>query len=507
MRELRRTCLVSLLALLVGASAEAQVPYGNGAPGTGGFIPRLTSNQAFMGNAAFNFSISNGLGGASALFAVSLAKSSTFVGTTEILVNLGTLIIFVPLGLTGPNGTPGAGTANFPIPLNFPPTPAAAGTLVYAQVVVLDFPTPGSPAASRGLEVELGYPPLVFVGTSVGGSTDPFYLVDPLVPSLVYSSNNAFTDNVTDAVFNQGGTELFIGSSIRNQVNRADVTVVPPVWTTIYTSAGNGCYGMGIDRIFKRLYTFTNPGTATREITALDIQPGSPTYGQRLANTTNVSGGGLAERWNISPTGKRICLLTLLPGNLIIVDSDVNSAGYLTAQPPIVIPTSGGLALANQVRITPDDAYALVVIQNSGTTPGELARYDFNAAAWVDHNTGMPGIQNIGTSSNPPVVFGSAFTGISLSKDGSFALVSGFGGTGWAGRLDFQGASWSYTTFNPGVPLNGSWAIGLTDGEGRAAIGTFPSPAACVITDALNGNLVASVPLPGAGNVYTVLSR
>jgi hypothetical protein len=508
MREFRRTCLATLLVLLVGASVEAQVPYGNGSPGTGGLIPHLTSNQAYMGNANFSFSVSNGLGGASALFVLSLGKSSTFVGTTEILVNLGALVLLLPLGLTGPNGTPGAGSANVPLPLNFPPTPSAAGALFYAQVVVIDFPTPGSPAASRGLEVELTYPPLVFVGTSVGGSTDPFYLVDPLVPSLVYSSNNAFTDNVTDAVWNRGGAELFIGSSIRNQVNVADMTAIPPVWTTIYTSAGSGCYGMGIDRTFKRLYTFTNPGTATREITALDIQPGSPTYGQRLANTVGVASGGLAERWNISPSGKKICLLTLLPGNMIVIDSDVNSAGYLTFGPQIIIPTSPGpLALANQVRITPDDAYALVVIQNAGTQPGDLARYDFNAQAWVDHNTSMPGIQNIGALSSPAVNFGSAFTGISLSKDGSFALVSGFGGTGWAGRLDFQGASWNYTAFNPGVPLAGSWAIGLTDGEARAAIGTFPSPSACVVTDSLNGTLVGSVPLPGAGNVYTVMSR
>jgi hypothetical protein len=147
------------------------------------------------------------------------------------------------------------------------------------------------------------------------------------------------------------------------------------------------------------------------------------------------------------------------------------------------------------------------VIQNAGTQPGDLARYDFNAQAWVDHNTSMPGIQNIAALSSPAVNFGSAFTGISLSKDGSFALVSGFGGTGWAGRLDFQGASWNYTAFNPGVPLAGSWAIGLTDGEARAAIGTFPSPSACVVTDSLNGTLVGSVPLPGAGNVYTVMSR
>ena len=112
MREFRRFSLVSLLALLVGASAEAQVPYGNGSPGTGGNVPRLTSNQAFMGNANFSYSVSNGLGGASALLGLSLGKSSFFVGTTEILLNLGQLIILVPLGLTGPNGTPGAGMAS-----------------------------------------------------------------------------------------------------------------------------------------------------------------------------------------------------------------------------------------------------------------------------------------------------------------------------------------------------------------------------------------------------------
>jgi hypothetical protein len=147
----------------------------------------------------------------------------------------------VPLG--GASGVAGAGSASFPLPINLPALPFLAGYQVFAQYVVIDFSN-GAPAVTPGVEIELTMPPQVFVGTSVGGSTDPHWFVDAApAPANVAPTNSTFTDNVGEAVFADGGTNLYVASSITSRVNRADLTGPTPVWSTLFTFASGAVYG------------------------------------------------------------------------------------------------------------------------------------------------------------------------------------------------------------------------------------------------------------------------
>jgi hypothetical protein len=516
-----RSMVTGILVMLLVAGATAQDPYGNGTPGTGGYIPTLSCNQAFMGNGFFAFRISNGLGGGSGLLGLSTQPGRFMIGKTEVLVGLvpPDPILLVPVMLGGTPNTPGAGTATIPLPLAFPPIPSLAGLDFFAQFVAIDFATPGSPAASRGLKVELTYPPLVFVGTSVGGSTDPYYFVDPQVLQLVNQGGSTFSDNVTAAAFTYGGRGLFVGSSIRNEVNYADVTTIPPTWKTVYTSSGSGCYGIGYDKPNRRLYTLTDPGNTQRELVALDVaNPSGPNFGKPLGNTVNMaSGNPMTERWTLARSGKQAAVLVgfINTINLVIVDTDPKSSRYLQTLVTTPVPMSGagGLSLATRVLFTPDEDVILVLVQNAGVNPGEIARYDVIGSKWLDHNPSQTGIQNIGVNSAPAALLGSAPADFKMAPDGTFAVMSGFGGTGWAGRLDLNPRNITFFGYQPLSPVSalpGAWACGLArDGRSLMGIGTFPnSPQPqLVLCDPLTGTLVGTVAMPGASNVYTVEHR
>ena len=504
---------MSLFVLL--GSLSAQVPYGNGTAGSGNYTPTLSCNQAYMGNGKFAFQIQNALGGATGLFALSTRSSQFMVGSTEILVDITwpQLLLLLPIYFSGPASQPGVGSAVIPLPLAFLPTPALAGMEFYAQCVVVDYATPGSPAASRGLKVELTYPPMGFVGTSVGGSADPYYFVDPISLVLTHQGGSTMSDNVTDAVFTHGGTGLFVGSSIRSQVNYADVTSFPPTWRTVYTSKGSGCYGMGYDRANQRLYTLTDPGNGQRELVALDVKdPNHPNFGQMIGHTVMMAGGtNMVERWTLSPSGKLAAVLVgiLGPTSVVIVDTDPTSVNYLKNIRSTQVPTGAGLVLANRVVFSADENQVLVLLQNSGSTGGEVARFDRVSGQWLDHNSAQTGIQNIGANSNPPALLGSAPTSMKMAPDGRFAALSGFGGTGWVGRLDLwpgQISRFAYQPLTPSAPLQGAWACGLTADASILGVGTFPSSQA-VFVDPMTGNLLGTVGTPSASNVYTFTFR
>lgn len=504
--------LVMAMAWSPFTSASAQVAFGGGTAGTGGVVPELTCNQAWMGHGQFALSIKNGVGGGVGFLAISLAQNATQVGGTTIYPNLGALILFLPVTLNGTPGVAGAGSAIVPLPLLGSPNPALAGARFYAQFVVIGDPSPGALAATRGLQIELTYPPAVFVGLSVGGSTDRHYFVDPITRTLLNSANAPETDNVTDARFAYGGTALFVGSSIRHQVNYADTTTIPPTWRTIYTSSGSGCYGIGFDDVNRVVWTLTDPGTTTRELTAIDADPASPNFGAQIANTVNAFGGtNFVERWSLAPSGKTACVLEGLFGTvtLKIIDTDPSSLTYLQVIQSSLVPLAPGLSLPTRAVYTQDESQILVPIQLSGQTPGELARFDVQNSSWIDHNASMAGQQNIGVNSQPAVTFGSAPTDIEVSPDGKFAIISGFGGTGWTGRLDLDPsnqASFSYTGFTLAAPLTGAWACGLAKDGLTMSVGSFPN-AQLILVDPLAGAQLGTVALSGASNVYTILHR
>jgi hypothetical protein len=491
-------------ATVLAALAPAQNPYGYGTPGPGPFEPELVCGQPWMGNASFGCTIQNGLGGAGGLFVFSAQPASFYFGTTLVLVDPNPLnvLLFAPVPLGGGTGVPGAGFATLALPLTFAPTPALAGINVFAQGFVDDPSNPGLYAATRGVRLELGYPPLVFVGTSVGGSVDNHYFVDPIAQNVAHSGGNGFTDNVSGAVFAHGGRDLFVSTSIAHQVSRADLSGPAPVWSTLYAS-GNVFYGIGHDWTHDRVYSLTGPTASTREIVAIDSNSSSATYGQVVGTTVGVGGGATLERWGLSRNGKLAAVPAVFGsgGSLIIVDTDAASATYLQSVITSVVPGSFGFAFSVAAGFTPNDEYAIVLISGLGVQA--IARFHLPTQTWVDHDAITPGVQHIdlGPSYTVP-------SAMQVSRDGKFAVVSGLGAgsVGWAVRVDMDPAAVPAYTVTPYLAgqglLAGAYGASISP-DGTQAAFTSTTPAKLLIVDATTGALQANVPLPGASNIYT----
>ena len=506
----------------LAASLFAQQPYGDPTPGTGGFEPRLSAAGPWIGNANFGFDIQGGLGSTLAFVVFSTDDADLSLFGFNLLLNpagnLGSILTL----LTGSG--PGEGEGFVPLPLLLPPTPALIGAPFFAQAVLSDGGSPGGNfSASQGVRFELALEPLVFVGCSIG-SNDPYQLIAPFANLVVNTNSPPQVNNCSGAVFDDGGQRLFVSSSIGNMVGMANTATLPPTWTTIYNSAGP-CYGLGIDETRDWLWTLTDPGTGRRELVALDVATGSPTFGGILVNTTNVTTSGIVERWSLSPSARRAAVLTAFPSSLTIVDTDPTSPTFLQnlVSQFAITPTQNGINLPNQVRITPDDRYALVIVQLAGATPSEIARFDIVNNAWIDHNPTLPGVQHMSPSSLPPVVLGGAGTGLSVSSDGRFAVVAGFNGCGWAGRIALDPSdpqSFGYTPWNPGVLLSNAWTASLSTDDTEVGIACWPRDSCPAVAspqlfrlEAVTGALLGTTPIAFNANpntlqnLYTVVYR
>ncbi|MBL8898699.1 MAG: hypothetical protein JNM84_13765 [Planctomycetes bacterium] len=510
-RVARLAAFASFALVALGSSAAAQsTPYGLGTAGTGAITPTIASGDPAIGNTAFAIEVAGALGGAPALLLFSLAPGNLpLPGGTTVLVDLipPSFLFTAPFSLGGAGGVPGAGSGSYalPLPANLPRE--LIGAAVYAQALIGDVTPTGGLAATSGLEVRLRHEPLVFVGTSVGGSTDPHWVIDARTNTLRSNANSTFTDNVTDARFAPGGRYLYVSSSLGNAVQRGDLGTANVSWSTFY-AAGGPCYGLAIDAPRQRLYTMTGATSSSFELVAVDADPTSVSYGQPLGSTNGLAGGALIERWALAPSGDFAIVPTLLSDVVQRVDTNPASATYLQVTGTYFLPpATSALRIANQVRILPGDRYALILIQNAGSTPGEMHRLDVQTGLFVDHDPATVAIDALGIRSQPPVGFGSAPHGFALARDGSFAVVTGWSGSGFAGRLDLDPQNplvFAWTSYVPGVSLGGAWACDLARDEQSVFVGTFPTNPQLHRLDVQTGTLIASVPLAGASNVYTV---
>ncbi len=491
--------------LMVGVAqvAAAQDRYGTATLDSSGNAPIIYAPQPWMGNGSFGLGLSNALGGANCALVLSTAPTVTSYNNVQIYVDLqpASLVILTLLSTGGTPGIGGSGSAFLPIPLTFPPNPALAGLNTYAQWFIDEPFAPGFFSATQAMRLELTEPPLLFLGTSVGGSVDPYAFIDPATNTIVNNGGVTFTDNVTDAQFVHGGNELYVASSITSKVNRATLGAgTTPTWSNVYTGPG-ACYGLGYDWKRQILYTFTGPAAATRNLRGIDVDPSSATYGTEIAATTNLLAGvGGAERWAMSPSCNRIAVPTgvLAPGYLLLVDTDPSSATYMTAVVNTPIPTTGSL-LAVSAGFGPDDQFVYVVLTGiSGSSVVQyVAKYDVAGAAWIDFDPVTPGQQNLVCPvTNPARAI--------MSRNGGFMVIAGSGGIG---RLDFSAVNPAGYTWTPW--LVGSGLIASANGpslngdETRAAF-TSTGPAKVIIVDTATGALAGNIALPtGFGNLYT----
>ncbi len=515
-----RSCVL-FPALAFALPLTAQQPYGHPTGGAGGFEPALSAPGPWLGNSSFGVTIRGGAGGAPGLVVLGSAPSSLPVAGFEYLIDPAAVIGSILTVLGG--SQPGEGTGTVALPL--PPSPVFAGVRLYSQAVIADAGAPAGVAATHGLRVDLTDAPLVFVGCSIANA-DPFQLIDPFAGVVVDSGAPAQVNNVTAAAFGDGGRRLWVASSIAGTVGEADATSLPATWTTIF-SGGGTCYGLAYDRRRDWLWTLTNPGIGSRELTALDVAPGSPSYGQVATNTVGVA-SGIYERWTLSPSGRRAAVLGLtgLMGTLTIVDTDDTSPTFLqNLVNAVSVPVSQAttIALPNQVRITPDDRYALVLLQLPGATPGEIARYDIENGAFIDHDPATPAIDNLGPTSSPPIALGGAPHGFSVAQSGTFAIVSGFNACGWIGRLEldpYDPLSFQWTTWSPSTVLSNAWAATLSPDETEVGVARWASnqctstvTPAFVRLDSATGTVLGTTAIAANSNsstlqnLYTVVYR
>jgi len=343
---------------------------------------------------------------------------------------------------------------------------------------------------------------VLFVGSSTSGSTDQHAFAESATGTVLGAAGVSYTDNCTDAVWAHSGRRLYVGQSLMNQISQADWDGSSASWSTFYAAPG-ACYGVEMDRTRDVLWTLTGSSGSTRELVGVDAALGSPSYGQVVAQTTSLSGSS-RERWALSPSGHLAAVpeVFLQSGTLDLVDLQPSSATYLQVIVSTSVPgTVGqGFSFATDCKVSIDDRYVYLLWAGIGSASG-LGVYDLFTQSWLDFSTAF-GHQDFPLTLGVP-------NQMDLSLDRSFAVVSGQGGAGWAGRIDFDYSNPENTTFTQfvGLTIPDANGISLSPDDTRAAVAstqTFLSaPSVLTVFDVNNGGVLQSVTLSAMWNVYT----
>ncbi len=499
-----RLCLV---LCVLGWWMSAQDPFGLGSPASSGVYPRLGSNQPYMGNLGFGFRLDRGVGSGAGLVALSFGATAPLPGPFPVCIDLGApnFLFLLSTTLDGTPGAPGAGSAFLPLPLPFAPDPLVAGLQVYAQGAVSNPSIPGGDLAiTNCLELELGYAPLLFVGSSVSGSNDLYATVDPQTGALVGpQSGMGFTNNVDGATFANGGLDLFVAGSLGPRVSRFDFRTSPPTPSTLYQApSGSLLFEVGFDRRFDRIYTLVGSGSSNRQLVAIDGNPNGGTPGIVLGTTIGLTGGAIAERWAFSRTGNfaAVPLFVISAGPLLLVDTNPTSAGYLQATATTTIPgIAGALGAAVGAAFGWDDEVCVVGL--SGVGLSSLARYHLPTQSWIDHDLLTPAIDNIPLPGTIP-------TRIALSRDGSFAYACG---SGWLARIDFDRFNLTTATVTPypiaaGL-LTSADGLSISPDGSQVAVTSLSPPKVLILDATPNSTPLQNVALPGMNNLTVTAWR
>jgi hypothetical protein len=342
----------------------------------------------------------------------------------------------------------------------------------------------------------------VFVGTSTSGSSDAFLFADSGTGLIRNQGGNLFTDNVTDAVWADTGRNLYVGQSLQGRVARASWNGSTPTWSTFYNPAA-ACYGLGFDAARQLLYVLVGTNSAARELHCVDGNPTSPTYGQNLATTTQLT-GVTRERWELGLSGNLAAVPHgfLQAGLFELVDTNPTSPTFLQTVLSLPVPglTGGGLTLASDVDVSIDDQYAYVLYHVLGA--GGLAVLHIPTQTWLDLDP-APGQQNLSLPLTVP-------NRMALSNDRTFSVISGQGSGGWVARVDYDYANPSATTLTQlaiGSALPNCNAASLSPDNTRCAVSSTPTflatPSYLVILDVQTGSVLQNVTFSTGWNVYT----
>lgn len=513
----RQVVLAGALALGTASVLPSQSTYGAGTPGTGGVVPRISCNQPWTGRTDFAVQISDARGGSFGLLYVSQSQAAISLGGLTLYVDPAVLLFSQFFSLGGQAGVAGDGAASLPIPLT---TTSAQliGLELYGQAAVFDPAGPGfggNWTATSGVACELTAVPQLFAATSVAGSTDPAWGIQGINRSLDFSIGNAATNNVNGVAYTRDGNTVFVASSFGG-IQRGDLSGGgAPVWSVLNAAiSGGGAIDILVMDDARDLLWCIDRSTGVREVAAIDVAPGSPTFGTIVHSTLNLeNSAGVIGGLSMDADRNRAAVLDVFGSTLTILDTDPGSPSFLQTTTSTAVPAgvaSGGLAFNNSSGFSPDGSRCYVLRQVAGTNPSELAVLDIENGTWLDFNPSTPALDHVGPTSLPPVTWGSALVSLDVGPEGGI-YVGGFGGSGTAGRLDIQGitATWTPATLTTSVAQ--TWSVAVNRDGTTLAVGVGNNGASLatrvVFFDAATMVEIDSVTLGSGAAIYTLAWR
>ena len=345
----------------------------------------------------------------------------------------------------------------------------------------------------------------IFVGTSVSGSTDPYYLLNPTTGAVLATGGNTSSNNVSGVAYTRGGRELLLSSSLGNQVTRADALASTPT-PSVLTPFPAATYGIAEDALRGRLWTLVQVPSGT-ELCVIDYNPSSAGYGVVIGSAGGISASvGLTEQWALSPDGNCSAIPGVsFSGQMALVDTNPTSATYLqhtVTSPLFNIPSS---TFAFDVAF--DSSGRFVVVCASNPTETLFPIWDRQTNAWVDTLPGTSAINHI----DVPHAVGTKVRCLpTLGGELRFVacgLGSGSSGAnGWTGRINYN-LSTSAVSFTRFLPTSG--VLTLCDGlsvspDGSQLAVTARTPARVELFDTVSGAPVRTINLPNSAqtNMY-----
>ncbi|HEU4419121.1 MAG TPA: hypothetical protein VFT55_09295 [Planctomycetota bacterium] len=396
-------CVALLLAVLAGAAAPAQLPFGR-ATGVAGHRPELFAEPLWLGNPGYGYRIENGPPNSSALLLVSLQRQDQSVFGLELYPSLapGDLLLTMA-GALDPGGR-----LFLPSPLAGPEIPVLAGLVLYAQAAIVD---PAGFGSTQGLLLDLTLHPLL----AVGNQTHGVVLIDLVFGTTAVVAGFPTGVGIGPAVFGNGGRDLFVAttgglfvvdtlSPVPNAVALRPEAFVALVW----------------DHARRRLFA---ADTNNSMIKLIDGDRASPSFGSVVGSFGSVVGGTVstsADRMALTADGRELVLGTGF-GHLARYAVDPAGPGYLQPIPTAPSPVQFHFIYVRPPHIAPDGSVVTIPVLELLPARSVLHRFDAALNQWIDHDPSQPGVQPLSKLVDPllPQLFE-----FLPSRDGSLALLA-----------------------------------------------------------------------------------
>jgi hypothetical protein len=472
MSNLRRVSFV--LALLAGATAPAQLPYG-GATAVAGYRTELSAEPLWLGNIGFGYGIEKGPPNSAALLLVSLHRQDQNLFGLQLYPSLapGDLLLTLSGALDA------AGRLFLPSPLSGPEIPALAGLVLHAQAAVIE---PSGFGSTEGMLLYVSLHPMVAIASQTHGVR----LVDLVLGTATAVGGLPTGTGYAAGVFANGGRDLFVATS--NGLFVVDTQAPVPTATPLFA----GSFASLVwDSDRRRLFA-NYPYLGT--ITVINGDRGSPGFGMPIVHIYRF-----AHSLALTADGRQLVLGSAF-GPLERLDVDPASAGYLQPIPTQPSPVTFGYGTVVQpAHVAPDGSVVTIAVLQTLTGKAELYRFDAAANQWIDYDPALGGVQPLSNAVDPHVPQWFTFL---ATRNGKYALLAGgpaFGGL----ALDLGAATFTSHTL-PIVPVPGTHYAATTP-SGRYVLAHTPNASASELSlvDIASGAVMpfAALTPPHFGNL------